>query len=87
MTSPRKPAGTVASVTEPEPETETGATAHARTDDGFDGESEFTARLENFLSDHCSRITDPAEEEGEADGLVRTRAFQGCPGRGPPGPG
>ena len=76
MTSPRKPAGTVATVTETE--TEAGATAHTRTDDGFDGESEFTARLENFLSDHCSRITDPAEDEGEADGLVRTRAFQGA---------
>ena len=66
------PAGTVATVAE------TGTTPQPGTDDGFAGESEFAARVEGFLSDHCSSVGDPVDDEGEMQGLVRTRAFQGA---------
>ena len=66
------PAGTVATVAE------TGTTPQTGTDDGFAGESEFAARVEGFLSDHCSSVGDPVGDEGEMQGLVRTRAFQGA---------
>ena len=66
------PAGTVATVAE------TGTTPQTGTDDGFAGESEFAARVEGFLSDHCSSVGDPVDDEGEMQGLVRTRAFQGA---------
>ena len=66
------PAGTVATVAE------TGTTPQTGTDDGFAGESEFAARVEGFLSDHCSIVGDPVDDEGEMQGLVRTRAFQGA---------
>ena len=64
------PTGTVAVVAETE------MTPQPATDDGFADEVEFTARVERFLADHCSRISDPADDESEAHGLVRTRAFQ-----------
>jgi alkylation response protein AidB-like acyl-CoA dehydrogenase len=64
------PTGTVAVVAETE------MTPQPATDDGFADEVEFTARVEGFLADHCSRISDPADDESEAHGLVRTRAFQ-----------
>jgi alkylation response protein AidB-like acyl-CoA dehydrogenase len=66
------PAGTVATVSE------TGTTPQTGTDDGFAGESEFATRVEGFLSDHCSSVGDPVDDEGEMQGLVRTRAFQGA---------
>ena len=66
------PAGTVATVAG------TGTTPKTGTDDGFAGESEFAARVEGFLSDHCSNVGDPVDDEGEIQGLVRTRAFQGA---------
>ena len=66
------PAGTVATVAE------TGTTPQPGTDDGFAGESEFAARVEGFLSDHCSSIGDPGDDGGETQGLARTRAFQGA---------
>ena len=66
------PAGTVATVAE------TGTTPQTGTDDGFAGESEFAARVEGFLSEHCSSVGDPVDDEGEMQGLVRTRAFQGA---------
>ena len=66
------PAGTVATVAE------TGTTPQPGTDDGFAGESEFAARVEGVLSDHCSNVGDPVDDEGEMQGLVRTRAFQGA---------
>ena len=66
------PAGTVATVAE------TGTTPQTGTDDGFAGESEFAARVEGFLSEHCSSVGDPVDDEGEIQGLVRTRAFQGA---------
>ena len=66
------PAGTVATVAE------TGTTPQTGTDDGFAGESEFAARVEGFLSDHCSLVGDPVDDEGDMQGLVRTRAFQGA---------
>ena len=66
------PAGTVATVAE------TGTTPKTGTDNGFAGESEFAARVEGFLSDHCSNVGDPVDDEGEIQGLVRTRAFQGA---------
>jgi len=66
------PAGTVATVAE------TGTTPQPGTDDGFAGESEFAARVEGFLSDHCSSIGDPDDDGGETQGLARTRAFQGA---------
>ena len=64
------PTGTVAVVAETE------MTPQPATDDSFADEAEFTARVEGFLADHCSRISDPANDESEAHGLVRTRAFQ-----------
>jgi alkylation response protein AidB-like acyl-CoA dehydrogenase len=64
------PAGTVVAVAE------TKTTPQPATDDGFTDESEFASRVERFLADHCSRISDPEDDEGEAHGLVRTRAFQ-----------
>ena len=64
------PAGTVATVAE------TGTTPQPGTDDGFAGESEFAARVEGFLSDHCSSIGDPVDDGVETQGLIRTRAFQ-----------
>ena len=66
------PAGTVATVAE------TGTTPQTGTDEGFAGESEFAARVEGFLSEHCSSVGDPVDDEGEMQGLVRTRAFQGA---------
>ena len=66
------PAGTVATVAE------TGTTPQTGTDDGFAGESEFAARVEGFLSDHCALVGDPVDDEGDMQGLVRTRAFQGA---------
>ena len=66
------PASTVATVAE------TGTTPQPGADDGFAGESEFAARVEGFLADHCSSIGDPVDDEGETQGLVRTRAFQGA---------
>jgi len=47
------------------------------------GDDEFAARVEEFLDAHCRRIGDPTGEDGdghggEADALLRTRAFQGA---------